>query len=240
MWMWAGQHFFQFQLPCTIITKPIFPQKAPCVVLWGLTKCRIVSFLLLNSFKFQCFRNKGECFYSAIALTAKTKQWNLEFTRLQHGIASDWYISCIFLIILAWNQRAVRSQEFLLSPSLQFLLHPYDQVPGWIFSENQQITRRTRIIITKVTCGYSVRSVVLFLLTSSICILCLCIQMHQQYCVIAQQFSFPRRTCTDTPGKRAISTSTCRTSNKKMQKTYRKFALESMYKKSCYDLHYDL
>ena len=142
MWMWAGQHFFQFQLPCTIITKPILPQKAPCVVLWGLTKCRFVNFLLLNSFKFLCFRNKGECFYSAIALTAKTKQWNLEFTRLQlrlHGIASDWYISCIFLIILAWNQRAVRSQEFLLSPSLQFLLHPYDQVPGWIFSENQQI-----------------------------------------------------------------------------------------------------
>ena len=134
--------FFPISAPVHNNHKTNFAPKGTLCCALGAKKCRFVSFLLLNSFKFQCFRNKGECFYSAIALTAKTKQWNLEFTRLQlrlHGIASDWYISCIFLIILAWNQRAVRSQEFLLSPSLQFLLHPYDQVPGWIFSENQQI-----------------------------------------------------------------------------------------------------
>ena len=41
-----------------------------------------------------------------------------------------------------------------------------------------------------------------------------CIQNIDVSFAIAQHFSFPRRTCTDTRGKRAISTSTCRTSKK--------------------------
>jgi len=97
---------------------------------------------------------------------------------------------------IALHQRAVRSQEFLLSPSLLFLLHAYDKV------------------YSLLTTNYSILGDVVLILNRRWQQLPGCIQR----CDLAQRFSFPRRTCTDTPGKPAISTSTWRTSNTNIKK----------------------